>query len=115
MDMADLREQIKRRIRPIAEQHQVEINLSSLFEGVPPIETSANSPIVTLVESLTNQVAGAAAFGTEAPYFNQLGMETVIFGPGDIESAHQPNEYIAVENIAPAIRTLETLVQRFCL
>ena len=70
---------------------------------------------MTLVESLTNQVAGAAAFGTEAPYLKQLGMDTIIFGPGDINRAHQPDEYLSVANIAPTIRTLETLIQRFCL
>jgi acetylornithine deacetylase len=70
---------------------------------------------VTLVESLTNQPSGAAAFGTEAPYLKQLGMDTIIFGPGDINTAHQPDEYLNVANIAPAIRTLETLIQRFCL
>lgn len=115
MDMAELRHAIRQRINPLAERHQVSIVQSPLFDGVPPVETAADSPIVTLVESLTNQVAGAAAFGTEAPYLKQLGMDTIIFGPGDINTAHQPDEYLSVANIAPTIRTLETLIQRFCL
>ncbi|MDZ4297091.1 MAG: acetylornithine deacetylase [Moraxellaceae bacterium] len=115
MDMAELRQAIRQRIHPLAERHQVSIVQSPLFDGVPPVETAADSPIVKLVESLTNQQAGAAAFGTEAPYLKQLGMDTIIFGPGDINTAHQPDEYLSVANIAPAIRTLETLIQRFCL
>jgi len=115
MDMAELRHAIRQRINPLAERHQVSIVQSPLFDGVPPVETAADSPIVTLVESLTNQVAGAAAFGTEAPYLKQLGMDTIIFGPGDINTAHQPDEYLSVANIAPTIRTLEALIQRFCL
>ncbi len=115
MDMAELRHAIRQRINPLAERHHVSIVQSPLFDGVPPVETAADSPIVTLVESLTNQVAGAAAFGTEAPYLKQLGMDTIIFGPGDINRAHQPDQYLSVANIAPTIRTLETLIQRFCL
>jgi acetylornithine deacetylase len=115
MDMAELRHAIRQRINPLAERHQVSIVQSPLFDGVPPVETAADSPIVTLVESLTNQQAGAAAFGTEAPYLKQLGMDTIIFGPGDINRAHQPDEYLSVANIAPTIQTLETLIQRFCL
>ncbi len=115
MDMAELRQSIRQRISPLADKHQVTIVQSALFDGVPPVETAADSPLVTLVESLTNQTAGAAAFGTEAPYLKQLGMDTIIFGPGDINTAHQPDEYLSMANIAPAIRTLETLIQRFCL
>lgn len=115
MDMAELRHAIRQRINPLAERHDVSIVQSPLFDGVPPVETAADSPLVTLVESLTNQASGAAAFGTEAPYLKQLGMDTLIFGPGDINRAHQPDEYLSVANIAPTIRTLETLIQRFCL
>jgi len=34
--------------------------------------------------------AGSVAFATEGPYLNQIGLQTLILGPGDIEQAHQP-------------------------
>jgi len=59
--------------------------------------------------------AGAVAFATEAPYFNALGMDTVILGPGSIDQAHQPDEFLALDQIEPAVRLITGLVKRFCL
>ncbi len=42
-------------------------------------------------------------------------METLIMGPGSIDQAHQPNEYIATEEIQPAIDSLRGLIRQFCL
>ncbi|MCK5382605.1 MAG: M20/M25/M40 family metallo-hydrolase, partial [Gammaproteobacteria bacterium] len=57
----------------------------------------------------------AVAFGTEAPYFNQLGMETVILGPGDIDQAHQPDEYLALDRLTPTIEILEQMINTICI
>ncbi|MEZ5671294.1 MAG: hypothetical protein R3E08_02510 [Thiotrichaceae bacterium] len=45
----------------------------------------------------------------------QLGMETVILGAGDIAQAHQPNEFIAINRLEPMIKILTQLIKRFCL
>lgn len=55
------------------------------------------------------------AFGTEAPFLSRLGMETVILGPGQIEQAHQPDEYLALAQIPPGVDTLVKFIERFCL
>ena len=55
------------------------------------------------------------AFGTEAPFFQALGMETVIFGPGSIDQAHQPDEYLETSNIRPAVDALTGLIGRYCV
>ncbi|MGH8245444.1 MAG: M20/M25/M40 family metallo-hydrolase, partial [Gammaproteobacteria bacterium] len=64
---------------------------------------------------LTGHSAGAVDFGTEAPLFGQLGMDTVILGPGDIEQAHKPDEYLALDRVEPMLNTLRGLVRQFCL
>ncbi|MEW8210062.1 MAG: M20/M25/M40 family metallo-hydrolase, partial [Candidatus Thiodiazotropha taylori] len=71
--------------------------------------------IVKAVERFTDNQAGAVAFGTEAPYLNSMGMETVICGPGSIDQAHQPDEYIPLEHIQPAINLIQSLIRKFCL
>ncbi len=43
-----------------------------------------------IAEKLTGHSAEAVAFGTEAPYLQRLGCETLVLGPGDIACAHQP-------------------------
>ena len=79
------------------------------------METAADAAIVAACEHLTGHPAGAVAFGTEGPYFNGLGMETVILGPGDIDQAHQPDEFISLERVAPTVEILKRLIKRFCL
>lgn len=115
MEMDALRTEIKRRLRPLAEEYQVSISNESLFSGTPAMETPADSPLVRAVEEMTGHSAGAAAFGTEGPYFQELGMETVIFGPGAIETAHQPDEHLEIARLAPTVNHLASLVRRFCL
>jgi len=65
-----------------------------------PFMREDDSPAETLVKSLagTNE-AGAVAFGTEAPCYQQAGMSVVVFGPGSIAQAHKPDEFIAIEQI----------------
>ena len=59
--------------------------------------------------------AGAVDFATEAGYFGALGMDTIIMGPGDIDCAHQPDEYLRLDRVEPTIDQLARLIQRFCV
>jgi acetylornithine deacetylase len=43
---------------------------------------------------------GKVSYGTEAGLFQQMGVPTVILGPGDIAEAHRPNEFVALEQLA---------------
>lgn len=115
MDMDELRGEIRRRLQPLAESHQVSIVNESLFSGTPAMETPADSPLVQAAEQLTGHVAGAAAFGTEGPYLNELGMDALILGPGAIETAHQPDEHLELASLQPTITLLQQLIRRFCL
>ncbi len=115
MDLAALRDDIDHRIAGLAAETGLGLERIALFEGIPAMETAAQSAIVQAAEALTGHAAGAVAFGTEAPYLNALGMETVVLGPGHIDQAHQPDEYIELAQIEPARRIIRDLVQRFCV
>jgi acetylornithine deacetylase len=115
MDLHDLRVEIDGRIARRLEGSGLTFERVSLFEGIPAMDTAAESPIVQAAEALTGHRAGAVAFGTEGPYLNALGMQTVIMGPGSIDQAHQPDEYLALEQIEPAKKIVRELVNRFCL
>ncbi|HSO79588.1 MAG TPA: M20/M25/M40 family metallo-hydrolase, partial [Chromatiaceae bacterium] len=75
----------------------------------------ADSEIVRAGEEFTGHAAEAVSFGTEAPFFDRLGMQTLVLGPGDIARAHQPDEYLALERIPPTLDLLRALIRRFCL
>ena len=52
----------------------------------------------------------AAAYAAEAGQFQEAGFSTVICGPGSIDQAHQPNEYIEVDQVAQCERFLRRLM-----
>jgi acetylornithine deacetylase len=79
------------------------------------METGAETEIVKIAEQLTGHSSDSVAFGTEGPYLNQLGMETIIMGPGDIALAHQPDEYLDMKHVEPMIDILRSLIRQFCL
>jgi acetylornithine deacetylase len=67
---------------------------------VPPCEPQENSAAEALVKHLlgTNR-SEAVSFGTEAALFQEKGMSVVICGPGNMDQAHQPNEFVAEEQL----------------
>lgn len=111
----ELRDIIARRLQPIAAAREVDMHFEPLFPGIDPFEQAADTHLVSLVEELTGHTSQAAGFATEAPFFKGLGMETLIMGPGSIDQAHQPDEYIAVDQLAPAVDIIERLIRRLCL
>jgi acetylornithine deacetylase len=115
MKMQVIREEIRQLIADIAPKFGVELLYEAATSGAPSAETPADSPFVQYIEQLTGEAAGSLAFGTEAPYFRQLGMDTVILGPGRIEQAHQPDEYIPIANIEPMVGYLTQLIEYYCV
>jgi acetylornithine deacetylase len=115
MELAELRGELKQRLERLLSDSALTLEMESPFSGIPPMETPAMAEIVTTCESLTGHSAQAVAFGTEAPYLNDMGMETIILGPGSINQAHQPDEYLQLDQIRPMVRILQQLIRRFCL
>ncbi|MFO1388528.1 acetylornithine deacetylase [Cellvibrio sp.] len=114
MDNEELRQAIQNRLNPIAEKSGTDIVFSSLFEGVEPFDEPAESELVKVCEQLTGHSSESVAFATEAPFMQQLGMQTVILGPGSINQAHQPDEFISIDQVEPAVKIVQELIRKFC-
>jgi len=110
-----LRSALRQRVAEAAEPRSLQWTVEPLFPSIPPADTPATAEIVRAGEALSGHAAEAVSFGTEAPFFNALGMETMVLGPGDVAQAHQPDEFLAVERIEPMLGILRGLIQRFCL
>jgi len=116
MDIEDLHEKLVKRLEPVlSETRGLSLEIRRLFEGLPPFESDAGAEIVRCCEELTGHGSGAVAFGTEAPFLSRLGLQTVVMGPGHIEQAHQPDEYLPLEHIPAGIGILSRLIERFCI
>lgn len=115
MNNEELRAAIQQRLTPIAESSGTDIVFSSLFEGVDSFDEPAESELVKVCEQLTGHTSTSVAFATEAPFMQQLGMQTVVLGPGSINQAHQPDEFININQIEPAVKIVQELIRKFCL
>lgn len=115
MVLQELHDELVQRLERLMSDSELRLEIITPFPGIPSMETAADSEIVRIAEQLTGHTASSVAFGTEAPYLQQLGMETLILGPGDIDQAHQPNEFIGLERIQPMVGLLQGLIRRFCL
>jgi acetylornithine deacetylase len=68
---------------------------------VPSFLGSANDPVTRLAQRLSNEPRTTlVAFGTEAGIFKNAGIPTVVCGPGSITQAHQPDEYVTLDQLA---------------
>lgn len=114
MSVAECRQRLHDTVRGAVAGKALRLEFSSVFDGTPPMRTARDSEIVRISEKLSGRAARAVAYGTEGPFFNELGMETVILGPGDIEVAHRPNEYLPIDRIAPMIDIVTQLTRHFC-
>lgn len=114
-DNATVRAELEQRMQRLAAQRGLDIELRPLIAEIGPFEQSAQCELVVLAEKLTGHCAEAVAFATEAPFLQQLGMETIVMGPGSIDRAHQPNEYLELEQIQPCIALLQQCIRHYCL
>jgi acetylornithine deacetylase len=82
---------------------------------MPGLDVSTDTPTARLALGLTDaRDVGKVSYGTEASLFQEAGMPAVVCGPGSIEQAHKPNEYVSLEQIAQCEAFLRRLMQRMC-
>ncbi len=79
---------------------------------VPGLAPEANSP----AEHLALHLAGAngthaVSYCTEAGLFQQIGIPAIICGPGSIEQAHKPDEYIDISEMRKCEKFMERLLE----
>lgn len=74
-------------------------------------ESAADSPLVKRIENETNRPATAISFGSEASAWSSIAEEVVVFGPGDMRTAHSDRECIPIAELTSAVQIIEDLMQ----
>ena len=83
------------------------------ISAFPALDTPPDAEVVELAKSLTGANDTAkVAFGTEAGLFSEAGISCVVCGPGSIEQAHKPDEFVEIEQLAACERFLDRLLER---
>lgn len=108
---------VKEVLLPQFRKQQPDVDIQVELTGAgQAMVTPAGSPIETLVLELTgNAESSAAPYYTEGAIYNDAGIPTVICGPGDIDQAHRPNEYVTREQLEGGVGFLGRLIERVCL
>ncbi|HEY1858331.1 acetylornithine deacetylase [Acidocella sp.] len=86
----------------------IEISVQNAYPG---LQTEEDAPIARLAKAAGASVAGKLSFGTEGGLFNDmLGLPTVVCGPGSIDRAHKPDEFITRDELAACDGFLDRIV-----
>ncbi len=79
---------------------------------VPGLSPQPGSSAETLALRLARRNSTIAVpYGTEAGHFQKVGLPTVVCGPGRIDQAHQPEEYIEIVQLAACVDFLRALAR----
>ncbi len=106
-EICDYAKQLEAEMKSADAVAKIEMTWESSTEGLVAHEDDA---IVRLARQLSrNDAVGKVSYGTEAGLFQQIGIPTVICGPGDIAQAHAPDEFVALEQLAQCERFMERL------
>ena len=115
MHIETVRGEIRNRIATLMNPLGIQFELAALFTGVPAFFADENSALLKTAEKLTGHAGISVGFGTEGPFLQELGMDTIIMGPGNIDQAHQPDEYMSIDMIEPCIDVLQKMISHHCL
>ncbi len=85
------------------------------LSALPALDNGPEIEVVALAQELSgNDDIGKVSYGTEGSQFQRAGIPTVVCGPGSIEQAHKPNEYVAVEQVVKCEQFIRRLMDRVC-
>jgi acetylornithine deacetylase len=83
---------------------------------IPPMHSPTNGAFCDLLSRIMGKhIEQGATFATDGGYFQTLGINSYICGPGLLSQAHQPNESIPVTNFLMGLERLESLIYEWCV
>jgi len=113
--------EIESYVRETLEPQMKTIDTSTGFtfeelSSIPGLSMDPGDEVVTFAKSLAGRNDhGKVAFGTEAGLFQQgAGIPTVVCGPGSVDQAHKPNEFISLDQVRQCERFMEKLMDHVC-
>ncbi|CAK9887005.1 MAG: Acetylornithine deacetylase [Candidatus Erwinia impunctatus] len=100
-------------LAPVSSRWPGRLTIGELHPPIPGYECSREHQLVQVVEKLLGTQTEVVNYCTEAPFIQQV-CPTLVLGPGSIEQAHQPDEYIDMAFIRPTHELLTQVIHHFC-
>ncbi len=105
--------------RFLPEMHAIAADTYVEFDelsAMPGLDTHGGSEIAEIGRACNaTHDYGKVSFGTEAALFHQATIPTIICGPGHIAQAHQPNEWVTLDQLAQCEAFMRRLADRVCV
>ncbi|MCG9732308.1 acetylornithine deacetylase [Shewanella sp. Isolate13] len=111
----DLELMVANYLEPICSQYPGCIQVAPLYPGSEPFADKKEGSWTQLVAKLSDSQPEVVNYATEAPYISQLGCQTLVLGPGSIEQAHQPDEFLDISYINQTKDLLKKLIYHACI
>lgn len=114
--VAELQAYAERELLPGMHAISPDCAITTVVQGMlPPFSSGENSEAVSLAFKLAVQnETFAVAYGTEASHFQAAGCSSVVCGPGNIDQAHQPNEFIEIAELERCMAFMRKLNDWAC-
>lgn len=112
--LSRLRQEVDRILRPFRALDAaagIEIEVTNSYPG---LEVAADHEAVRYVGSLSgSDETIKVAYGTEAGYFAQLGIPTMVCWPGEMEGqGHKPDEYVTMRQLGSCDQMMDRLLMQ---
>jgi len=111
---SQLEEFIAKKLEPEMQAIAPETGLSlDRVPGCAAFWQNLDESIVALVRDVVpDKTLKAVPFGTEAGYFRNAGIPTLICGPGSIDQAHKPDEFVTIDQVTDCEQFLDRLTRK---
>ncbi len=108
---------IEGRVRELAEAYDADLEL--VEQSVEPFETPGDAPVLLALRSALERETGGPATELGVPawtdahnFVDRSGSQAVVWGPGDFELAHHPDERVAIDEVATAARVVAAVLEQ---
>ncbi|WP_442978988.1 M20/M25/M40 family metallo-hydrolase, partial [Salmonella enterica] len=113
MTLNDLNGLLNDALAPVSERWPGRLTVAELHPPIPGYECPPDHQLVEVVEKLLGTKTDVVNYCTEAPFMQTL-CPTLVLGPGSINQAHQPDEYLETRFIKPTRELITQVVHHFC-
>lgn len=113
LTLRDLDEMLHTALAPVQQRWPGRLSIHTLHDPIPGYECPPDAEIVQVVEKLLGEPCATVNYCTEAPFIQSV-CPTLVLGPGSIEQAHQPDEFLSTDFILPTTLLLTRLITEFC-
>lgn len=113
MSLDGLNNLLRDSLKEVQQKWPGRIAITPLHDSIPGYECPHDSPFIQSMEQLCGQATETVNYCTEAPYLQEV-CPTLVMGPGSIDQAHQPDEYLSFDFIDPTIDRLKQAMRTYC-